>query len=150
MTGIARPARPWPQQHQDHVLRDSQAASAGSFLVEPFSPAAVAVFTPIRGDVRRCAAPRRAGYAATTASVSTVAVVTRSLRFVAVRDGTVVDHLDQLDDGTIRPGRRRGTADGVLATHMQVCALTEAEAFAYLGVYGWSDGHTMIHLDDLG
>jgi hypothetical protein len=78
-----------------------------------------------------------------------MAEVTRSLRFVAVRDGTAVDQLDRLDDGTIRTGRRGGTAEGVLTAHMRVCALTDSEAFDYLGAYGWSDGHTMIHLDDL-
>jgi len=87
------------------------AAAAGS---EPSTSSTFALITPAgpalwiqyASTVGRRAVSRRAGSWASPASLGIMAEVTRSLPFVAVRDGSVIDQLDRLDNGTIRLGRR--------------------------------------------
>lgn len=76
-----------------------------------------------------------------------MAVVTRTLSFVGVSSGRLVDRLETLSDGTVRPAG--DLAAGVLASLVQSDQLTEQAAFDWLATNGWSNGSLMIDLSGL-
>jgi hypothetical protein len=75
--------------------------------------------------------------------------VARVLRFVAVTDGFEVGRLELLDDDTVRSARENDSQASLLKAYGDFNGLTPLQVFTEFAANGWSNGYTMIRLDDL-